>query len=149
MFSQAFKRIIRSLKIADFYNCLFLTVDPESGLFIQTKKPRQLITYLWIVFHAIHLLCQAFYTFYIQKSCRRCAKKNCVNVGIVSRLRRHLTQHMLTVLLNADVNAVTDYCLTVWGPSRKCELPQIQSKVNQSLATYCYPKLSKYYTKTC
>lgn len=75
-------------------------------------------------------------------------KRVSINIGLLSRLRRHLTRHMLTVLLNAYVNAVTDYCLTIWGPSRVGDFTRIQAKVNQLLATYCYPKLAKYYTKT-
>ncbi len=55
---------------------------------------------------------------------------------------------MLTVLINAYVNSVTDYCLTIWGPSRISMFSEIQSKVNQLLAIYSYPKLTKFYSKS-
>lgn len=75
-------------------------------------------------------------------------KRVSINVGILTRLRRHLTRHMLTVLINAYVNALTDYCIAVWGPSRVCDFTKMQAKVNQLLATFCYPKIGKYYSKT-
>ncbi|OXA48029.1 hypothetical protein Fcan01_17223 [Folsomia candida] len=58
MFSQAFLGIRRFFEIADFYNCLFLTVDRKNNVLIPIDKRRQIKTYFWIAFHAFHLLCQ-------------------------------------------------------------------------------------------
>ncbi|OXA55113.1 hypothetical protein Fcan01_11526 [Folsomia candida] len=58
MFSRAFLGIRRFFEIADFYNCLFLTVDRKNNVLIPIDKRRQIKTYFWIAFHAFHLLCQ-------------------------------------------------------------------------------------------
>lgn len=86
--------------------------------------------------------------FTFKNHCESVAKKVCVNIGMLHRLRRFLTPHMLTILINAHVNSVTDYCLTIWGPSRINDFANIQSKVTNLIKIYCYPKLSKFYTKT-
>lgn len=71
----------------------------------------------------------------------------CVNVGMINRHKRKLTAHMMTILINAYVCSITDYCLTSWGPARIPDFKFIQSKVNKLLAVYCYPKLNKFYSK--
>lgn len=75
-------------------------------------------------------------------------KRVCVNVGMLNRHRRKLTPHMLTVLINAYVCSITDYCITTWGPARLADFASIQNMVNRLLVVYCYPKLSKFYSKS-
>jgi len=41
-------------------------------------------------------------------------KKVCVNVGMIFKMRRLITPHVLKLLINAYVSSVTDYCLVVW-----------------------------------
>ena len=67
---------------------------------------------------------------------------------MIHKMRRYCTKHMLTVLINAYVNSVTDYCITIWAPSRVSDFKCIQNKVNQLLAIISYPKLAKYYNKS-
>jgi len=69
------------------------------------------------------------------------------NTGVVLRLRKMLNLHMFTLLLNSSVNSYTDYCLSIWGPSRLSDLKNIQNKINELLAIYFYPKIAKFHSK--
>ncbi|OXA41420.1 hypothetical protein Fcan01_23898 [Folsomia candida] len=54
MFPPAFLGIRRFIEIADFYNCLFLTVDRDLDIFKPIMKRKQL-RYCWTYLHAIRL----------------------------------------------------------------------------------------------
>lgn len=66
---------------------------------------------------------------------------------MISRYPRYLSPKLITILVNAYVHSVTDYCLTLWGPARQLDFKDMQSKVNNLIAIYAYPSLSKFYNK--
>lgn len=69
------------------------------------------------------------------------------SAGMITKLKRMLTPHLLTILINAYINSVTDYCLSVWGPSRQVDFPKIQKVTNDLLATFYFPNLMKFKRK--
>jgi hypothetical protein len=69
------------------------------------------------------------------------------NAGVINKLKRMLTPHMLTLLINAHINSIIDYCLPVWGPSRICDFPKIQNVTNNLLATFYFPNIVKFKKK--
>lgn len=69
------------------------------------------------------------------------------HAGVICKMRRMLTPHMLTLLVNVYINSVTDYCLTVWGPSRINDFAQIKKVTNNLLAMFYFPTIVKYKKK--
>lgn len=69
------------------------------------------------------------------------------SAGFINKLRRMLTPHMLTMLINAHINSVTDYCINIWGPSRIKDFGDIQNVTNNLLAMYFFPCIIKYKRK--
>ena len=70
-----------------------------------------------------------------------------VNAGLIIKLRKFLSPHMLMLLVNSYINSVTDYCLPIWGPSRSGDFPQIQNVTNNLLASFYFPSIMKFKTK--
>jgi len=74
-------------------------------------------------------------------------KKVCSNIGMIHKNRRLITPHVLKLLINSHINSITDYCITVWGPSRIKDFNIIQNKINDLLAIFFYPNIRKFYSK--
>jgi len=74
-------------------------------------------------------------------------KKVCSNIGMIHKNRRLITPHVLKLLINAHINSVTDYCITVWGPSRIKDFYIIQNKINDLLGIFFYPNIRKFFSK--
>lgn len=66
---------------------------------------------------------------------------------MIRKLRRYLSIRVFTILLNAYVLSVIDYCLVIWGPSRKNDLDQLQRRIFSLMISFFYPNASKFYSK--
>jgi uncharacterized membrane protein YqaE (UPF0057 family) len=69
------------------------------------------------------------------------------NCGVIRKLRKYLSHHAFCALLNAYIFSVIDYCLIIWGPSRRTDLDSLQKKVNKLLIIFFYPSAAKFYNK--
>jgi hypothetical protein len=72
-----------------------------------------------------------------------------VNCGLIRKLRRYLTEHAFCILVNAYIFSAIDYCLIVWGPSRRADFDSLQKKVNQLLVIFFYPSVARFYREGC
>jgi exonuclease III len=118
-----------------------IDLDNLPLLSVQNQNIERVTTYKYL-----GVVADEFFSF--SEHSKAVKQKVCVNVGMLHRLKRNLTPPMLSVLINAYIHSITDYCLTIWGPSRISMFSEIQSKVNQLLVIYSYPKLTKYYSKS-
>ncbi len=71
-------------------------------------------------------------------------KKISVNAGLICKLRKNITAHVLMLLINAYINSVIDYSLIIWGASRVNDFERLQKVTYNILATYYYPKSCKF-----
>jgi hypothetical protein len=44
------------------------------------------------------------------------------NCGVIRKLRKYLSHHAFCTLVNVYIFSVIDYCLIIWGPSRRTDL---------------------------
>ncbi len=70
-----------------------------------------------------------------------------MNAGMITKMKRMLTPHMFTLLINVYINSVIDYCLFIWGPSRINDFPKIQNVTNNLLAMFYFPNICKFKKK--
>jgi hypothetical protein len=69
------------------------------------------------------------------------------NAGMITKMKRMLTPHMFTLLINVYINSVIDYCLFIWGPSRVTDFPKIQNVTNNLIAMFYFPNICKFKKK--
>jgi hypothetical protein len=74
-------------------------------------------------------------------------KKISVNAGLICKLRKNITPHMLTLLINAYINSIIDYSLIVWGASRQDDFGKLQKVTQKILSSYYFPQTLKYRKK--
>jgi hypothetical protein len=61
------------------------------------------------------------------------------NCGVIRKLRKYLSHPAFCTVANAYIFSVIDYCLIIWGPSRRIDLDSLQKKVNQLLIIFFIP----------